>query len=131
MLLGVMLLSCSVASAQRPRRTRTIVATNDIPPVVKGCSIDYAPTLSLEKWITQRPKLIYPEEAKARNISGAVFVWVKIDEEGKVISSMIISGPPLLQDAALRAVSEMRFSLTKIDGRPIKVGGRVRIDFTM
>jgi len=131
MMLGVMLLCCTVASAQHKQRARPKASATDIPPVRKACSIDYLPALHLEQWIEQTPKLIYPEEAKARNISGAVFVWVKIDEAGKVISSMIVSGPPLLQDAALRAVSEMRFRGTKVDGHPIKVGGRLRIDFTM
>lgn len=131
MVLGAVLLLCSIASAQHKQRARTIASATDIPPIRKGCSIDYLPALHLERWIVQMPKLIYPEEAKARNISGAVFVWVKIDEAGKVISSMIVSGPPLLQDAALRAVSEMRFSSTKVGGRPIKVGGRIRIDFTI
>jgi protein TonB len=75
------------------------------------------------------PKPDYPPEAKAQKISGAVHISVVVDEEGNVIWAKGIEGAPLLQEAALRAACQSRFSPEKISGRPIKVNRVISYNF--
>jgi TonB family protein len=75
------------------------------------------------------PSPVYPEEARAKGISGTVEVEIVIDEEGKVEFARGLSGDPVLQEAALIAVRRARFSLTQMSGQPVKVSGRVMYNF--
>lgn len=51
----------------------------------------------------------YPELARRMNITGAVKIEVMIAPDGKVKSTRVIGGHPLLVDAALNAVKQWRF----------------------
>ena len=54
----------------------------------------------------------YPRTLKAAGIEGRVELWIYINEEGRVqnFEVNVSSGNPLLDEAAGRVVSEMRFS---------------------
>ncbi|HAF12636.1 MAG TPA: hypothetical protein DCK93_20230 [Blastocatellia bacterium] len=75
------------------------------------------------------PKPAYPPIAKAAHASGTVVVQVVIDENGAVISAHALSGPPLLQAAAVAAARGARFSPTKLSGQPVKVSGVISYNF--
>lgn len=78
-----------------------------------------------------KPAPIYPEEAKAQGISGVVTVEVLIDEEGKVESVRGVSGHLLLQEAAVNAARQARFTPTRLSGQPVKVSGRLTYNFVL
>ena len=63
------------------------------------------------------PKPDYPEAAKRAGITGTVVVAVMIDPNGKVISTRVVSGHPLLQEAAVEAARQARFSPMLLSGR--------------
>lgn len=73
----------------------------------------------------------YPPIAKAARASGAVQVQVTISEEGRVIEADVISGHPLLRDAALRAAQQWLFKPTELSGVPVKVQGVLTFNFTL
>lgn len=73
----------------------------------------------------------YPEIAKAARATGTVVVQIVIDEEGRVISASAVSGHPLLQQAAVAAVRQWRFSPTHLSGQPVKVAGVVNVNFVL
>jgi len=75
------------------------------------------------------PMPAYPAIARGAHASGAVIVWVSIDEEGKVISASVLTGHPLLRSAALDAARLARFSSTLENGKPTKVTGIIKYDF--
>jgi len=75
------------------------------------------------------PTPIYPERARLMRTSGKVEVEVVIDENGKVISAQVTSGPTLLREAAVQAASRARFSPTKLSGQPVKVVGKIFYNF--
>jgi TonB family protein len=52
----------------------------------------------------------YPEEARAAGVDGKVVVEVTIEETGEVSKAKVISGHRLLQQAAVDAVKQWRFS---------------------
>jgi len=79
----------------------------------------------------RKPQPPYPAIAKAARASGAVQVQVTISEEGKVIDAQVISGHPLLRDAALQAAKQWLFKPTELSGVPVKVQGVLTFNFTL
>lgn len=75
------------------------------------------------------PKPPYPQIARAARASGTVTVQVTIDENGNVISASAVSGHPLLQQAAVSAARQAKFSPTKLSGQPVKVTGVITYNF--
>jgi len=73
----------------------------------------------------------YPPIAKAARAAGAVQVQVTISEEGRVIEAAVISGHPLLRDAALQAARQWMFRPTELSGVPVKVQGILTFNFTL
>lgn len=76
------------------------------------------------------PKPDYPEEAKARRVSGTVVVKVTIDETGHVINAYeMCHGPQLLSAGALKSAWNARFAPYKVDDKPVKVDGIISYRF--
>ena len=77
------------------------------------------------------PVPIYPAAAKTYGASGQVVVEVTIDEQGKIIEARAVSGHPFLQQAAVNAARQARFSPAKLSGAPVKVKGTINYVFTL
>jgi TonB family protein len=77
-----------------------------------------------------KPQPEYPPIARAAGASGTVTVQILVDEEGNVVSASAVSGHPLLQQAAVAAAREAKFSPTLLSGQPVKVSGVVTYNFT-
>ncbi|MCA1557537.1 MAG: energy transducer TonB, partial [Acidobacteria bacterium] len=75
------------------------------------------------------PKPAYPEDARARRITGTVVVQITFDEEGKVIKAYVVSGHPLLREAAKKAARQARFKPVILQGKPVKVTGVLTYNF--
>jgi protein TonB len=73
----------------------------------------------------------YPTIARTARVAGAVTIQVLISEEGRVISAEVLSGPPLLQDAALQAAKQWVFKPTELTGVPVKVQGVLTFNFVL
>jgi protein TonB len=73
----------------------------------------------------------YPPIAKAARAAGAVQVQVTISEEGRVIGADVVSGHPLLREAALQAARQWVFKPTELSGVPVKVQGILTFNFTL
>ena len=78
-----------------------------------------------------KPKPIYPKEAKATKVSGAVKVDVVIDEKGRVIWAGAVAGEPMLQEASRRAACRARYSPTVISNRAVKTQTSIRYNFVL
>jgi TonB family protein len=75
------------------------------------------------------PKPVYPMEAREAGVTGQVTVQILVDENGDVIEARAVSGPSLLQPAAVAAASRAKFSPTKLQGQPVKVTGVLTYNF--
>ena len=73
----------------------------------------------------------YPQEALAQGVRGIVILEILIDPQGKVKSAEVIRSIPLLDEAALSAVRNWEYEVTKIDGRPVSVKLTVPITFAL
>jgi len=77
------------------------------------------------------PKPNYPDTARNIRAQGVVTVEVVIDVNGKVIAARATSGHPLLQQAAVQAAYQAKFSPTTLSGQPVKVSGTINYSFAM
>ncbi|HJQ34062.1 MAG TPA: TonB family protein [Pyrinomonadaceae bacterium] len=78
-----------------------------------------------------KPQPAYPPIAKAARASGTVTVQILVDESGRVVSANAVSGHPLLQQAAVAAARQARFSPTLLSGQPVKVSGVITYNFVL
>ncbi len=78
-----------------------------------------------------KPAPAYPPIAKAARASGTVTVQIVVDESGRVVSASAVGGHPLLQQAAVAAARQARFSPTLLSGQPVKVSGVITYNFVL
>jgi TonB family protein len=84
-----------------------------------------------ESQIVNKVQPIYPPLAKQARIQGTVRFNVVIGPEGNVLSSNVISGHPLLVEAASDAVRQWRYRPTLLNGQPVEVATIVDVNFTL
>ena len=64
---------------------------------------------------------VYPPDAKAAGISGAVVLHAVIDKDGTIGKLEVISGPQVLQSSALEAVRQWTYKPYLLNGEPTEV----------
>jgi len=74
---------------------------------------------------------IYPPDARDQHIQGVVVLGVKIDNEGNVYDVELISGHPLLAEAAIDAVRQWKYRPYLLNGNPVEVVTQVQVNFSL
>ena len=74
---------------------------------------------------------VYPELAKRARVTGRVILIVTVDEEGNVTDIRVSSGHPLLNEAAISAVKQWKYSPTLLNGEPVPVTATVTVFFNL
>jgi protein TonB len=74
---------------------------------------------------------VYPVIAKAAHVEGTVVVEAVISREGTIESLRVVSGPPMLQSAALDAIREARYRPFRLNGEPTEVQTTITVNFRM
>jgi protein TonB len=72
---------------------------------------------------------VYPTQARAKHLDGAVILETTIAEDGSTRNLKIISGPPLLAKAAAEAVLQWRYRPSLLNGKPVAVQRQITIVF--
>jgi periplasmic protein TonB len=85
----------------------------------------------LETRLIKKVEPIYPELAKRARVQGSVVLEATIDERGNVSSIRLVKGHPLLNQAAIDALSKWIYSPTLLNGEPVPVRGTVTINFVL
>lgn len=73
----------------------------------------------------------YPEIARLARVQGAVILEATISADGRVQGLSILRSVPLLDAAALDAVSQWRYEPTRLNGTPIPVITTVTVRFVL
>jgi periplasmic protein TonB len=81
--------------------------------------------------LVRRVQPDYPEIAKAMRLSGTVLLRATIGTDGEVHSTQVLSGNPILADAALRAVRQWRYRPTLLDGEAVEVETEITVNFVL
>jgi TonB family protein len=149
-------LTCAVAghaqqSAAPPRSDDASASTNTPP---KWMPVDpNAPTFDLRSTTPQPPvdaskpvpvstavmrsnlvhgvPPVYPQTARDNHITGVVVLHAVIAKDGSVVDLKVISGPPLLRQAAIDAVKQFKYKPTTLNGTPVQVLTQINLNFTL
>jgi len=74
---------------------------------------------------------VYPAQAKAAGVQGAVVLKAIISNKGMVESLQVVSGPPALTGSALDAVRQWRYQPYLLNGEPAAVQTTVTVNFSL
>jgi len=77
-----------------------------------------------------KPDPVYPAIARAAHVQGAVILHAIISKQGTIESLQIISGPPMLANAARDAVQRWRYKPYLLNGEPTEVETSITVNFT-
>jgi len=81
--------------------------------------------------LLSQTKPVYPALARMAHIQGDVVLHAIIDKNGKVAQLEVISGHPLLVQAALDAVKQWLYKPTLLNGEPVEVDTTITVTFKM
>ena len=81
--------------------------------------------------LIRRIEPLYPAIAKQARIQGEVRIDAIIDVSGRVVEMKVLSGHPLLAQAALNAVAQWVYQPTFLNEQPIRVVLEVTVNFTL
>jgi TonB family protein len=81
--------------------------------------------------VDHRVDPVYPPIARAARITGAVVLNITVGAKGTVESIKVVSGPPMLQQAALDCVKQWTFKPFNKDGSPGEASGKLTINFDL
>lgn len=102
---------------------------NDPPPVPKG-PVQVGGMVKPPQLVTY-VKPVYPPLARQARIQGQVRIAAILARDGAVTSMQLVSGHPLLVQAALDAVRLWRYRPTLLNGQPVEVAMSIDVNFTL
>ncbi|MGO4518163.1 TonB family protein [Terriglobus sp. 2YAB30_2] len=107
------------ANLPSPTKPSTAAASRPAPVAAPAAPHGSVRAISLgvnASNVLYSPTPVYPQAASDAHIQGDVKVETNVDRNGNVASVRVVSGPPLLRDAALDAAQRWRY-------RPHFIGG--------
>jgi protein TonB len=81
--------------------------------------------------ILQKTPPIYPAIAKATGTQGTVVLQAMISKSGTIENLHVVSGPVMLQQAAVDAVKKWRYRPFLLNHEPVEVETTVNVVFTI
>jgi protein TonB len=73
----------------------------------------------------------YPFDAKVNHVSGTVVLQAVIGKDGHIHDLNVVSGPKLLQGAAILAVRQWRYRPYMLNGDPVEVRTTINVIFAL
>jgi TonB family protein len=73
----------------------------------------------------------YPPEAVIQGLRGIVILELVIDTQGKVASVDVVRSVPPFDEAAVKAVRQWEYEVTRVDGKPVSVRLTLPITFAL
>jgi TonB family protein len=99
-------------------------ATGDEPRRIPNPRPDVA-------YLIYRPKPVYPQAAREAHIQGTVLFSVVMGTDGHVSDIKLISGHPLLVDAARENVAKWIYRPAIVNGDPVRVHTELDVHFSL
>ena len=81
--------------------------------------------------LLQKTQPVYPPIAKAARVSGTVILQATISKTGTIENLRVISGPAMLQQAALDAVRTWRYRPYLLNNDPVEVDTTINVIFSL
>ena len=73
----------------------------------------------------------YPTLARQARIQGTVVLQAVIGKDGTVQNLHVVSGHPMLTQAAIDAVKQWRYKPYYLNGEPVEVNTQISVNFTL
>jgi TonB family protein len=80
---------------------------------------------------TKDARPVYPVEAQSARAQGVVILEAIIGADGNIVNARVLRSVPMLDAAALGAVSQWQFTPTLLNGQPAAVIMTVTVNFTL
>lgn len=74
---------------------------------------------------------VYPAIAQSARVQGVVIIQATIGVDGAVVDATVLRSVPLLDEAALAAVRQWRYTPTRLNGEPVAVIMTVTVNFQL
>ncbi|HJT70484.1 MAG TPA: TonB family protein [Terriglobales bacterium] len=81
--------------------------------------------------VLHRVQPTYPPLARTARVQGSVILAAIIGKDGSIQNLHVISGHPLLTQAALDAVKQWKYRPYILNGEPVEVDTQVTVNFTL
>jgi protein TonB len=81
--------------------------------------------------LVQRTAPVYPPIAKTARVTGTVVLKATISKTGIIENLRVVSGPPMLTQAAVDAVRTWRYKPYKLNNDPVEIETTVNVIFTL
>lgn len=83
----------------------------------------------MDAFLVERVEPEYPTTAKMIRLSGTVQLRAVIGIDGRVRHLAVVSGNPILAQAAVAAVRLWRYEPTRLNGEPVEVQTQITVNF--
>ena len=104
-----------------------ILSSHAIPSPISE-SVPMGGKVQLARLLKSVPP-IYPQLARTNHAAGDVVLDALIDANGNVTELKVVSGLPLLRQAAMDAVRQWKYDPARLNGRPVPVHLEARVRF--
>ena len=81
--------------------------------------------------LIHRVEPVYPVLAKAARVQGEVLLSAIIDGNGEIQNLQLVSGHPMLVQAAMAAVKQWRYKPYLLNGQPVEVETTINVSFVL
>ena len=108
----------------------SIISTNVAVPKVAVQRIRVSSGVT-QGLVIHKVEPVYPAIAKTARVSGTVILQAVIGKDGTIQNLHVVSGHPLLTQAALDAVKQWRYRPYILNGDPVEVDTQVEVHFTL
>lgn len=127
-----------IVAMAREQANAPQAATGSVPPppAISGQSpavpspIQVGSTIAAAN-LTSQVAPVYPPLAKAAHVEGTVQFQATVGTDGSIKSLQVLSGPPLLIQAAMEAAKQWVYKPTLLNGSPVEVVTTIDINFTL
>jgi Ca-activated chloride channel family protein len=82
-----------------------------------------------ESKLIRKVEPVYPELARRARVEAMIILEISVDEQGNVNAARVVRGHPLLDEAAVQAVKQWKYSPTLLNGAPVPVIATVTMIF--
>ncbi len=106
-------------------------AINVTPPAPKPTTHPPRVSVMMQGYLVHRVEPVYPPSAKAARIQGRVQLQAIISRAGTIENLRVLSGHPMLVQAALDAVRQWRYRPYVLNGDPVEVETQVTVNFVL
>jgi TonB family protein len=81
--------------------------------------------------LMKRVQPVYPLRAQQARIQGAVELSATIGKDGSISNLKVMSGDPILTQAAVEAVKQWKYRPYLLDGQPVEIQTQITVNFRL